>query len=519
MNKKSIYRNKLVENVLEVIFEQNDITTTMNRILEMIGEYSSASRVYIFEDSIDNLSSENTYEWCAAGCTPHKDHLKHVSYKEIIDRNFSSLFGESGIWFQDDITKMEDSSLKERLLMQNIKATILVAIYEYDDFAGFIGVDFYDTLTELSSEQREILQVLSKLISYAMSGAKYAQLRGLARSLKERSFDLKKQMRFERKNFFGILGNSALFTVHSDLTDGLIIEDILAPDGSSLLAALGYSVPAPYDEEGRTFIEANQVEMITPDAEICFHHKEIIKLFYEGIGSAPFDIYIGSMDMYIRMNAIFYEDQDTGHVMCYCMCTNISDQYKEIRRLKELKTVNEQLKYEATHDGNTGLLNRAAGEEEIKAYINENDGKTGALILIDMDKFKLINDNYGHAVGDKAILNVAETMKKCFPQTEVLSRFGGDEFAVFIKDISNVLNLKRALADFLLLVSQPMTENNMSISLTCSVGVAIAQNGKMDFETFYRHADTALYFSKNNGRNRYHLYSGEVMSEDMPIAL
>ncbi|SFQ08041.1 diguanylate cyclase (GGDEF) domain-containing protein [Oscillibacter sp. PC13] len=500
----------IIKNALDVIFEQNDVVSAIHTVLKMLGQHFGADRAYIFEDNIDHLGSRNTYEWCAAGIPPQKDNLQHVSYEDILDYPISELFKEKSVWYRSDFSKVENGSLKKLLLKKNIKPAILVGLFEYGDFAGFIGLDICDAPKELASEQIELLQVMAKIFSYAISGAKYTELRGLASSLQERSRDLKDQISTERKAFFDVMGNNALFTVHSDLTDGLIIEDILAPDGSSLLAALGFSVPAPYDEEGRAFIETNRVEMITPNAARCFQHKEAMNIFYEGIGSAPYDIYIGSTDMYVRMNVIFYKNQDNGHVMCYCMCTDTSEQYKEIRQLKKLEVINEQLKYESTHEGNTGLLNRSAAKDQIESCINSRDGKTVALILIDIDNFKSINDRFGHTVGDKAIFNVAETMRKRFRKTDVLSRFGGDEFAVFIKDVSKTSVLMDRIEDFLSHVTELVIEKNLTIPLTCSVGLAIAQNGEMDFNTLYRHADTALYFSKNNGKNRYCVYSEEM---------
>ncbi len=518
MKKKTINEHTIIETALDVIFEQNNAVSAIHTVLEMLGKYFSADRAYIFEDSIDNLGSKNTYEWCAEGSVPQKDNPLSTNCKDILGCPVSELFKESSVWYQSDFSRMEDGPLKELLLKQNIKAVILAALFEYGDFAGFIGLDFCNAPKELSSEQTELLRAMAKIISYAIAGIKYAELRGLASSLQEKSRDLKDQLSMERKAFFDVMWNNALFTVHSDLTDGLIIEDILAPDGSSLLAALGFSVPAPYDEEGRAFIETNRVEMITPNAARCFKHKEAMNIFYEGIGSAPYDIYIGSTDMYVRMNVIFYKNQDNGHIMCYCMCTDISEQYKEIQQLKKLEVINEQLKYESTHDGNTKLLNKSAAKGQIENCITSKDGKKAALILIDIDNFKSINDRFGHTVGDKAILNVAETMRQRFRQTDVLSRFGGDEFAVFIKDVSNVSGLMDRIGDFLSHLTELVIKENLTIPLTCSAGLAIAQNGETDFDTLYRHADTALYFSKNNGKNRYYVYSEGMALEDVSIS-
>ena len=162
-------------------------------------------------------------------------------------------------------------------------------------------------------------------------------------------------------------------------------------------------------------------------------------------------------------------------------------------------------------------MNKSAAQEQIKTCINRKDGKTGALVLIDIDSFKSINDRFGHTVGDKAILSVAETIRKRFRQTDVLSRFGGDEFVVFIKDVSNPSGLMDRIADFLSHVTELVIEKDRSVYLTCSAGIAIAKNGETDFDTLYRHADTALYVSKNNGKNRYYVYSEEMRLEDASV--
>ena len=245
---------------------------------------------------------------------------------------------------------------------------------------------------------------------------------------------------------------------------------------------------------------------------------ETLFFLFSGKAYAIFSLLFGfSFFIQYNLNVIFYKNQDNGHIMCYCMCTDISEQYKEIRQLKKLETINEQLKYESTHDGTTRLLNKSAAQEQIKTCINRKDGKTGALVLIDIDSFKSINDRFGHTVGDKAILSVAETIRKRFRQTDVLSRFGGDEFVVFIKDVSNPSGLMDRIADFLSHVTELVIEKDRSVYLTCSAGIAIAKNGETDFDTLYRHADTALYVSKNNGKNRYYVYSEEMRLEDASV--
>ena len=152
------------------------------------------------------------------------------------------------------------------------------------------------------------------------------------------------------------------------------------------------------------------------------------------------------------------------------------------------------LNYDASHDKLTGLYNRAGYDILSKSI----DLKTTAVMLIDADKFKEINDTYGHAVGDKILQKVAATLKKTFRSEDYICRIGGDEFIVFMKHVSEELQ------DLIILKSKQINEALTDTSdglppVSMSIGVAFGTN-EQSTQTMIKHADEALYNVKKRGR-------------------
>jgi len=164
--------------------------------------------------------------------------------------------------------------------------------------------------------------------------------------------------------------------------------------------------------------------------------------------------------------------------------------YNEI--LEENQRTHSQLTYEASHDTLTGLYNRSAYEMFIR-----NTDEHIALLIVDVDKFKKVNDTYGHAVGDKILQRVAEILRQSFRSVDILCRYGGDEFVVIMTRVNSsmgqlVLN-KIAHANELL---QNPEDGLPKASLSVGVAFSDRQNPKADI---FRDADSALYRVKDAG--------------------
>lgn len=156
----------------------------------------------------------------------------------------------------------------------------------------------------------------------------------------------------------------------------------------------------------------------------------------------------------------------------------------------------------------TGLYNRRYAElmldKEWKDFVRTSS--TFSIISIDIDKFKSVNDDYGHDVGDLVLIHVASIMNKTIRQNDILCRMGGEEFIIICVDVhlSNILSLSEKIRKSIE-NTQPF-HLNMNRQITISVGASTVSKSDTSWKDVYRHSDIALYKAKNNGRNRVEIY-------------
>lgn len=155
----------------------------------------------------------------------------------------------------------------------------------------------------------------------------------------------------------------------------------------------------------------------------------------------------------------------------------------------------ERLQYLSDTDRMTGINNRGSGEKKIKELIS--DGQGGMFVLLDVDKFKSINDTYGHSVGDKVLITLANCMQKAFRANDILLRLGGDEFAIFVPDVHNKNSGERIIQRFIGVIENTKVPELNGKSFYVSIGVAFYQhNDSYSFEELYKRADSQTYISK-----------------------
>lgn len=176
--------------------------------------------------------------------------------------------------------------------------------------------------------------------------------------------------------------------------------------------------------------------------------------------------------------------------------------------IDEEKEKERQLQLRADVDALTGLYNKGAAtvliSEAITKCISENI--QGALLMIDLDHFKSVNDTLGHAMGDQVIKEAGMLLKDSFKGRDIVGRMGGDEFMVYMSDIRNENDTIIIAQKLNFLLQRTYSNDNKSVSISASIGIAICEANDT-FETMYAKADKALYVTKENGRNGYTLYS------------
>ena len=176
----------------------------------------------------------------------------------------------------------------------------------------------------------------------------------------------------------------------------------------------------------------------------------------------------------------------------------------------------ELFKDKALHDPLTGLYNRAGFTELCARHLKEDQqaGLVSAMMMMDQDYFKAINDTYGHAAGDTVLARTAAVLSGFFRADDLVGRIGGDEFCIFLSDVSSGTFAARRARELLALLCRPCEAAGIPSAVTCSIGIALfpADGGTLD--ELYRSADAALYRAKSAGRGRFCLSGGEPESPD-----
>ena len=192
-----------------------------------------------------------------------------------------------------------------------------------------------------------------------------------------------------------------------------------------------------------------------------------------------------------------------------------------LRRVANILQTVEQiqgLKKHASIDALTGLLNKSSSEEELKTVCKAS---IGALMMIDLDSFKLVNDIHGHAMGDKILISFADILRSAFRPTDTLGRMGGDEFIAFCYGMDNEVGLAHKsefINERLVESAKKLMGEDMNIPLGASIGCVFVPVEGNDFSDLYKKADKALYTVKQHGKHGYSIYSRNQKLNEMEIA-
>lgn len=180
--------------------------------------------------------------------------------------------------------------------------------------------------------------------------------------------------------------------------------------------------------------------------------------------------------------------------------------------ISEHKAYEAQLAHHASHDALTGLANRALFEDRLDHdfALARRHGYRLAVLFIDLDDFKPINDSLGHAVGDKVLKELAQRMQSAMRAGDTVARLGGDEFVVIVPDIDQDMQVAQLVERLLPLIARPYRIDGHELYLTGSVGVAISDEDTLEPRQLIQQADMAMYQAKQQGRNAYQWFTREI---------
>jgi diguanylate cyclase (GGDEF)-like protein/PAS domain S-box-containing protein len=173
------------------------------------------------------------------------------------------------------------------------------------------------------------------------------------------------------------------------------------------------------------------------------------------------------------------------------------------------KRAEEQLLHNAFHDSLTGLANRALFLDRLERLIkhaHRHTGYTFAVLFLDLDRFKVVNDSLGHAIGDDLLMTIGHRLEACLREGDSVARLGGDEFAVLLDDIGDVNEATRVADRIERELQAPFLLRGHEVFTSASIGIALSSAGYTKPGDLLRDADTAMYRAKNAGRGRYEVF-------------
>lgn len=274
-----------------------------------------------------------------------------------------------------------------------------------------------------------------------------------------------------------------------------LTKDVFVRRQGNLFPAFAFSKTDSFNAYILAWARSNVLKEDAEKVIDYLNRDKLLALRQRGVrdGGIDYRAVIGGEVRWCSLSIKFAEYPDDDDVRVIMVHTDINDRKEDELRLIE----------ENRHDPLTGVLNRKAFERQVNEITNATPSATHALLMIDLDNFKLINDNFGHMTGDLVLKRTADGLHSLLRSEDLVGRIGGDEFMIFLHNIPNKDVIARR-AQMILDMLRTVIDHDMQIS--GSIGVAITPKDGGNFEQLYRCADKAAYFSKQHGKNCFTFY-------------
>jgi diguanylate cyclase (GGDEF)-like protein len=196
---------------------------------------------------------------------------------------------------------------------------------------------------------------------------------------------------------------------------------------------------------------------------------------------------------------------------------NVSFALENFDRVDEKTRADERIEYLASHDSLTNLPNREMFNGMLRRAIDgaERYQRQFALLFIDLDRFKVINDSLGHDAGDMLLVEIGGRLRRALRSSDVVARLGGDEFVVILEEAAERHEVERIAGELLSVLGQPMQLSGHECHTTASIGIAMYPSDGTDMQTLTKNADMAMYLAKEDGKNGFRFFSKEIKSQSI----
>lgn len=434
----------------------------INQFIRFFGEHIGSDRIYIFEDDAEKHVTNNTYEWCAGDVVPQIKLLQNVDMDMI--RWWYDAFEKGENVIMMDIESIKDTypEAYELLKLQSVKNVAVSPFRYHNQINGFFGVD-----NPPENDMEQISRFLNMIGTFLV-------------------------LLLKQRNAFRKSRKEAMFSAYSALAEIYLSMHLVDIKTGEFYEIKSTDFIRDNMDRSGDYSFAHQVKTVMNILPVDEYKKSVLEFVdvttlekrMKGKNTIAHE-FLGSYSGWCRERFIKVDDDndDLWHVIF------------AVEVIDEEKRKENRLLYLSETDLMTGIRNRGSGEKQITSMLKKCT--KGLMCLLDCDKFKAINDTYGHAVGDSVIVAVAKSLQEVCRDGDIVMRLGGDEFAMYIPQISDKIqaeNFSRRVFNKLKDIRIPeMGDEKIYVSMG-----EVLYDGccSIDFDELYKKADNAMYKSK-----------------------
>ena len=450
----------------------DEVDRQIDHALGLVGHYCDVDRAYLFRFRDGLERTDNTHEWCAPGVTPEIDNLQDLPRREI--PNVVSLMERREVMHVPRVAELEEDWSNERRIFEaeDIQSLVVVPIVSDDALHGFLGFDSVKREREWTHDEIHLLQALGNLLGAVIqrrdaesalreSEALRSQAENLA-NLGSWQWDIARDVFTLSPEWRRVCGCSAERLTSDEF------YPIAHPDDLPIIRqALQHSIRTgePYRIEHRIIRQTDgEVRWVRAHAEVVHENGLAVRM------------------------AGFSQD--------------ITGQREAEHKMAHL----------AHHDALTDLPNRTLALDRLEQMLRSARRRLDqvAIVFLDLDHFKKVNDTLGHETGDQLLLEATRRLTGIVREQDTVARMGGDEFVILLGGIHGESDAQPVLESLLEHFRRPFVVEGREMVLTASVGVALAPTDGNDPQELLRNADTAMYKSKAEGRNTYRYFTASM---------
>lgn len=465
--------HRLVRSVVEtfLLVSSDQVDPAIGSALEQLGSGLAVDRAYVFHFRGD--VSDNTHEWCGPGIPAEIDNLQAVP-NDVIRPWLAPFQRGEHVYIADvDALPPERGAEQEILVAQGIRSLLAVPLISLGQLRGFVGFDSVRCLRDFDSSEIEILRSAADAINAA-------EVRRDSNAEVARAHDRLIALTRQTSDIMAVIGSDERVSFANPSWEriGLGVDEVVGKRWDALIEVCddnGVTRMAKAMMNGS--LQARRIQL--PDFS-----------FRDGSGELR---WLTATLTDLR------NDPAVGGVVL------------NAQEITDRKQAEARLAHDALHDPLTGLGNRTQFHDRLELTCRQaaRNHRGIAVLFLDLDRFKLINDGHGHAVGDELLRVVGQRMQAAVRSTDTVARFGGDEFLVLLDgidatEVDGVIHVLRSA------ISQPVVVGTNTYHVTASIGAAVAAGVGLDPETLIRDADTAMYQAKDRGRDQVAVFDPEL---------